>query len=88
MTNETVNETVTALRTGLCNLVYDKINGERRTGVGTLNLDLIPVEFHPKHKTALHEQVNEPNELIHYFDTQSNGWRCFWSDNLKSLSLV
>jgi len=80
-----LNETLIALRAGNCNLIYQKMNGDIRVAVGTLNLNLVPKENWPKIST---QEPNKENELIHYYDQTINGWRCFWMENLKSLSLV
>ena len=85
-----LNETLMALRSGVCNMYYTKMDGENRFATGTLNPDFIPKEKLPKNKTVI-ESVTDTNvkdsNLVHYFDFASNGWRCFWLENLKSLSL-
>ena len=78
----TINETKDALRQGLCTLVYEKLDGEMRTAIGTLNSDFIPVRFTPKN-------TGHPNvDLVSYFDVDRQGWRSFWPERLRSLSLV
>jgi hypothetical protein len=92
ITNErpNLNETLVALRTGICNLVYQKMDGEKRVATGTLNLELVPKEKWPKNQTTpttTNEEMRA-DKPIHYFDLSVNGWRCFWLENLTSLSLV
>jgi hypothetical protein len=91
-----INETLDALKIGVCSMVYTKMDGEVRHATGTLNPHLIPGEFHPKKKPVTEETPNElarrkdletPSDLVHYFDFGSKGWRCFWLENLKSLSV-
>jgi hypothetical protein len=90
-TNErpNLNETLIALRAGTCNLIYVKLTGETRVAVGTLNLDFISKDKWPKNVTAQHNQTEEEKnpDLVHYYDLTVNGWRCFWLENLKCLSL-
>jgi hypothetical protein len=78
---ENKNETLNALRMGACSLVYVKLNGDVRVATGTLNKDLIPKESQPKTK------VEKPEEIISYYDLDSQGWRCFWLENLRSLKV-
>lgn len=80
------NETLTALHLGECSLVYTKLNGELRTATGTLKLDLIPKEFLPKNKEP--QEQKPETDLVHYFDTDVKGWRCFWLENLQSLKVL
>ena len=84
---DTKNEVKFALQLGERCLVYTKLNEETRTAMGTTNLDLIPKEFHPKTKEVPAEPKPE-TDLIHYYDINSKGWRCFWLENLISLSIV
>ena len=86
-----LNETLVALRTGTCNLVYQKMDGEKRVALGTLNLEFVPKDKWPKHPTTEDQPpttYGDRVELVHYFDLTVNGWRCFWLENLTSLSLV
>jgi hypothetical protein len=86
MNEKQINETLDALRFGVCTLIYTKLDGEIRQATGTLNPHLIPGEFHPKVILDVIKKELDPN-LIHYFDLGSNGWRCFWLENLQSLSV-
>ena len=84
-----LNETLVALRAGTCNLVYQKMDGEKRVATGTLNLELVPKDKWPKNVIESVTNLDKTSsELVHYFDLTVNGWRCFWLENLTSLSLV
>ena len=57
MNEQKINETVEALRLGVCTLIYTKIDGEVRQATGTLDPHLIPGEFHPK--TKVHDCIGD-----------------------------
>jgi len=85
------NEILDILRLGECFLVYYKLNGDVRVASGTLKRDLIPPEFLPKSEISSPLDQTEKNieysGLVHYFDLGSKGWRNFYMENLKSISL-
>lgn len=85
------NETVQALLMGECNLVYTKLTGEQRIARGTLSGALIPQDKLPKNGATVGEKKTDEDAqftLIHYFDLDANGWRCFLPVHLQSLSVV
>jgi len=64
---------------------FTKIDGTIRNMECTTNLDLIPVEFHPKQK----ESTVVPNDkVIRVFDLENDGWRSFLADNVISFEPV
>lgn len=61
---------------GETKVVFEKMNGETRTLRGTLNMDEIPVEHHPKPKEAKEgEVVKEKGDYLAVFDLDINEWR-------------
>ena len=90
MTTErpTINETKDALRLGACTILYEKLDGDIRVALGTLKQELIPEKFLPKNRDENRGPESETGDgLIHYFDIGSQGWRCFWLENLKSIAI-
>jgi hypothetical protein len=86
---KTKNEILDALRFGICVLVYNKLDGSTRYAFGTLNTSIIPEENRPKTNVDLVKDKEESithTGLIHYYDMDRKGWRCFLVDNLVSLS--
>lgn len=47
---------------------------------GTTNLDLIPVQFHPKKKVAGATPRKKNITQVKFFDLDKNGWRSFKAD--------
>lgn len=64
---------------------FTKINGTIRNIECTTNLDLIPVEFHPKQKepTAISN-----DKVVRVYDLENEGWRSFRFDNVLSFDLI
>jgi hypothetical protein len=85
--NMSTEEIKKALHLGECSLSYKKLDEETRVAFGTLNLDLIPKEFHPKNKKSENTHPQD-GDLIHYYDFVSQGWRCFWSNRLTNLTFI
>lgn len=54
---------------------YKKKDGSTRGALGTLNMEHIPEEFHPKDSSENIEYKN-----LRYFDIQKNGWRSISGD--------
>jgi hypothetical protein len=83
------NEIITALKTGLCTFTYEKLNGETRVAIGTLNPILIPESAQAKEDQVV---VQNPRMLdlrpINYYDTGAKDWRCFHAENVRTLSLT
>lgn len=64
---------------------FTKLDGTIRNMECTTNLELIPVEFHPKQK----ETPLQPNDkVVCAYDLENNGWRSFIADNVISFELT
>lgn len=72
-----INEFKKALHNGKVEFKYTKKNGEERTAIGTLNIDIMGSENAPK---GTGYEITDSN--IRYYDLNSNGWRSFIVDNL------
>lgn len=64
---------------------FTKIDGTIRNMKCTNNLDLIPVEFHPKQKDST-RTTND--KIVCAYDLENNGWRSFVADNVISFELI
>lgn len=65
-----------ALHKGILEFEYKKKNGETRIAHGTLNNEFIGEENLPK---GTGYEISD--NVIRYFDTDSNGWRSFLVEN-------
>lgn len=65
-------------------VVFTKKNGEERTMKCTLNWNHIPPTDIPKGTG----RVNTDENLQHVYDVESEGWRSFKWDSVKSFSWV
>ena len=72
-----INEFKKALHNGKVEFKYTKKNGEERTAIGTLNIEIMGSENAPK---GTGYEITDTN--IRYYDLNSNGWRSFIIDNL------
>lgn len=72
-----INEFKKALHNGKVEFKYIKKNGEERTALGTLNIDVMGTENAPK---GTGYEITDTN--IRYYDLNSEGWRSFIVDNL------
>lgn len=74
---ENIKEFKDALRQGEVEFVYNKKNGEERVAVGTLKMDIIGEDNTPK-------GTGKPkaDNVICYYDLNSEGWRSFIEENL------
>lgn len=64
------------LRQGEVKFQFTKKNGEIRDARGTLNMDIIPQENHPK---GTSKEV--PENTTRYFDLDKESWRSFTNDS-------
>jgi len=60
---------------------YQKKNGEIREARGTLNLDNIPEDSHPKGTGH-----GSTDEYTKYYDVDKEGWRCFYNDQFIGIN--
>ena len=72
-----INEFKKALHEGVVEFKYTKKNGDERTAKGTLNIEVMGEENTPKGSG-----YETPDNVIKYYDMDSNGWRSFITDNL------
>ena len=77
---------VKELQEGTVHLQFKKVNGDLRNMIGTLNLDLIPEEKHPKAKGEGTGERKETEYLVTLFDTELQDWRSFRTENLVEYS--
>lgn len=70
----------TKLSSGIYRFSYFKKDGGIREAVGTLNLDLIPAEHHPKSLSAARSDSSEEYSTFRYYDLEAGGWRSFCLD--------
>ena len=63
------------LLSGIVYFKFRKKNGEERVAHGTVNLQLIPAEKHPKGTAK-----NLSDEVVRYYDFTKNDWRSFRKD--------
>ena len=66
------------LHNGKHEFSYYKKDGSLRKATGTLNLDLIPEDMHPK---GINVDFNNSN-IVRYFDFTVQGWRSVNVDNI------
>ena len=76
MTETYIEKFKKALHKRIVEFEYKKKNGDIRTAHGTLNIDIMGVENSPKGTG-----YETPDNVIRYFDTDSNGWRSFIIEN-------
>lgn len=80
MTNEETNVPLQmlyrALESGVVNVTFDKVNGERRVMSSTLNADILAENGF----TDKVEKRQTQSDAIAVFDVNAKGWRSFkWS---------
>lgn len=66
-----------ALASGEVCFAYTKLNGELRIAAGTTNPEMIT-----EHGGPLPKGTGQAKAGIAYYDTDSEGWRCFKEDRL------
>lgn len=74
------NEIIEQLRTGICRVVFTKVNGEERVMSCTLN-----EEFYPEVVREIEEKAprKKSEESLAVWDTDKGAWRSFRWDSLK-----
>lgn len=75
-----INQLKDKMHEGIVSFKYEKIDGEIREAHGTLKLDIIPEEMHPKN-TGRKQSENKTN----YYDTDKEEWRSFNNELLISV---
>lgn len=79
MTTQEIIEFKNKLREGSVSFSYTKKNGDYRDAIDTLNMEMIPEENHPKGI-----DMNLSDDIIRYYDLNSNGWRSFHENQFIS----
>lgn len=83
-TNTLAEQLVAKLRKNQVVFKYKKVNGEIREAYGTLNVKIIGEENQPHNN----DKYQASDEVIRYYDLNSNGWRSFRIENLISVDDV
>lgn len=73
------------LREGVITVIFTKVNGDEREMDCTLNMDIIPVEAHPKSDGNVREGVDTTINAIKCYDVNAQGWRSFLFDKVKKV---
>lgn len=71
------------LHAGKVTFWYTKKNGETREALGTLKQEIYGEENAPKGT-----EKKYPDNVIRYYDLNSNGWRSFLEENLQSVDIL
>ena len=78
------DEMLTELSTGLCRVVFTKVNGEVRDMTCTRQLSYVPIDQIPKG-----DPNKIPNEkVMPVFDINKLAWRSFVVDNVTTFEKV
>lgn len=70
-------EMLALLRSGVCQVVFTKVNGEERNMRCTLVRDMIPTDQTPNSVEATPDTEQPTSDVIRVFDLNANGWRSF-----------
>lgn len=73
---------VEALKNGKASFSFTKVNGEKRTAVGTLNANVIRESGYVPAKVGntIESEINSASGRNLYFDLEKKAWRTFTSD--------
>jgi hypothetical protein len=74
------------LRSGVCRVVFTKVNGEARDMRCTLVRDMIPVDQTPKTVEAEAESGQPTLDVVRVYDLIANGWRSFKVANVTNFT--
>lgn len=78
--NKIFEELKEKMKNGETRFTFTKKNGETREAIGTVRMDMIPEEDHPKGGYAM------PPNTYRYFDLEKYEWRSFIIENLVSVA--
>ena len=77
-------EIIEALRAGICEITFQKVNGEQRVMPCTLRADLLPAQYQ---KDLTFETLKESkSDAISVWCTDANAWRSFKLSNFISIN--
>lgn len=80
MMDQQYEEVITCLQEGIVEVKFTKVNGEERTMLATLNMNLIPMDLQ---STAENARKSNPNVQCVY-DVEADGWRSFrWNSLIE-----
>ena len=85
-TSRTIETVKAALRRGIVQVVYKKLNTDTNNRKATLNFDLIPIKDHPKGDEKKNAAQDEG--YIRYYDLTKWEWRQFHIDRLKECNVL
>jgi hypothetical protein len=75
---------IEALQRGICEITFDKVNGERRVMPCTLKTEFLPEK---NQKDLTFEALKESkSDAISVWCTDANGWRSFKLSNFISIN--
>lgn len=83
MVKFTRDELVAELREGVCNVQFEKVNGDFRDMSCTLNTDLMPESARPKTDD---EGVQATLDVVKVYDVKAEGWRSFKVDKVLAFN--
>lgn len=76
------NILINLLKTNIYKISFTKKNGDQRVMICTLRDDLADLSNTPTAKG------NKNEELLHVFDLEKKGWRCFYTSSVLSYSVA
>jgi hypothetical protein len=82
----TRDEMLTALRSNICTVTFEKMNGDERVMECTLNMSFIPENMRPKTDGNLAEGVEATIDVVKAYDLRAAGWRSFKVDKVKAFA--
>lgn len=85
-TGRTIETVKAALRHGIVQVVYKKLNTDINNRKATLNFDLIPTKDQPKGDEK--KAANQDEGYIRYYDLTKWEWRQFHIDRLKECNTL
>ena len=80
-------EMLVKLRSGVCRVVFTKVNGETRDMRCTLVRDMIPENQLPVTDELTEKTAQPSTDVIRVFDLLADGWRSFKVDNVTSFEV-
>jgi hypothetical protein len=83
----TREEMTATLQSGVCNVVFTKVDGTTRNMRCTQVRDLIPSDHQPKPPEEGATERVQSTETIRVFDLTVVGWRSFRVDSVTSFSV-
>lgn len=75
---------VEALHQGICEVTFTKADGTERVMKCTLSKSMLPSDT----RQPLTEEGSRSPNIVNVWDTESNGWRSFAIDRVKSFNRV